>query len=183
MSKSDPTFEQTAIATGYTLDTNLISGNMSLDMEWHSATIHGIDTEPFAASSLERVGSVVAQTIDHRDEVKNQYIYVAGVVTSANEVLKSAEKATGRAFTIGNYNVEESILEAHQRIESGYPDSGMFLLERSILYDEQVDAEAPFRTRSMNEKLGLCSKSVQAIVEKAYDDLKHRSNSGCACST
>ncbi|EDU39614.1 NmrA multi-domain protein [Pyrenophora tritici-repentis] len=180
MSKS---FEWTAIATGYTLDTNLVSGNMGLDMEWYSATIHGIGTEQFAASSLEKVGSVVACTINHWDEVKNQYIYAAGVITSTNEVLRSAEKATGRTFTVGHYNVEESILEGQQRIERGYPDSGMFLLERSILYDEQVNASMPFKTQSMNEKLGLSPESVEAIVEKAYHDMKHRGKSGCACST
>ena len=181
-SKSNPSFEWSAIATGYTLDSNLISGNMGLDMEWHSATIHGIGTEPFAASSLERLGDAVARTIDHCDDVKNQYIYAAGVITSANEILRSAEKAIGCVFTVGNYDVEESILEGQQRIERGYPDSGMFLLERSILYDEQLDASARFRAHSMNKKLGLPSEVVEAIVKKAYYDLKHRGKPGCACS-
>ncbi|CAA9958923.1 NmrA multi-domain protein [Pyrenophora teres f. maculata] len=181
MSKS--AFEWTAIATGYILDTNLVSGNMGLDMEWYSATIHGNGTEPFAASSLERVGSVVASTVDHWDEVKNQYIYAAGIITSTNEVLRCVEKVADRAFTVGHYNVEESILEGQQRIERGYPDSGMFLLERSILYDKQMHASAPFRTQNMNEKLGLSPESVEAIVEKAYHDLKRRGKSGCACST
>ncbi|RMZ69865.1 hypothetical protein GMOD_00008797 [Pyrenophora seminiperda CCB06] len=182
MSSFDPDIEWTAIATGYTLDTNLINGNMGLDMEWHSATIHGSGTEMFPASSLERVGSVVARTIDQWDDIKNQYIYAAGVITSANEVLISAEKATGRSFTVGNYNVEESILEGQKRIEQGYLDSGIFLLERSILYDEEIDGSAPFRTRNMNKNLGLPSESVETIVEKAYHDLKHRGKSGCTCS-
>jgi hypothetical protein len=94
ISKDHPDFEWTAIATGYTLDTQLISGNMGFDMEWHSATIHGTGTEPFSASSLERVGQIVVRTIQHWDEIKNQYIYAAGMITSANEVLRSAEKAT-----------------------------------------------------------------------------------------
>ncbi|KAL1653921.1 hypothetical protein SLS61_003322 [Didymella pomorum] len=133
-------FEWVGIATGYTLDTGLISGNMGIDLEWHSATIHGIGTETFAASSLQRVGEVVAHVIDHWPEVANQYIYAAGVLTSANEVLRSAEKATQREFTVGNYDVEECIKEGQARIERGYPDTGMFLLERSILYDEELDA-------------------------------------------
>ncbi|KAG9186276.1 hypothetical protein G6011_02832 [Alternaria panax] len=183
MRKDHPDFEWTAVATGYTLDTQLISGNMGVDMEWHSATIHGMGTEPFAASSLERVGQVVGRVIAHWNEVKSQYIYAAGVITSANEVLRSAEKATGRDFTVGNYEVEECIAEGEKRIEKGYPDSGMFLLERSVLYDETLEASRPFKERSANNILGLSPESVEDIVTIAYHDFKHHGKPGCGCSS
>jgi hypothetical protein len=183
MKKDHIDFEWTAVATGYTLDTQLISGNMGFDLEWHSATIHGIGTEPFAASSLERVGKVVKCVISHWDEVKNQYLYAAGVITSANEVLRSVEKATGREFTVGNYDVEECIIEGQKRIEKGYPDSGMFLLERSVLYDEELEASRPFKDRSANAVLGLSSESVETVVKTAYHDLKHQGKPGCGCSS
>lgn len=156
---------------------------MGLDLEWHSATIHGIGTETFAASSLQRVGQVVTRVIDHWEEVKNQYIYAAGVLTSANEVLRSAEKAIQREFTVGNYDVEDCIKEGEARIQRGYPDSGMFLLERSILYDEELGAAEPFETRSSNKVLQLSSESVEAIVANAYHDLKHHGKPGCGCSS
>jgi hypothetical protein len=178
-----PGIEWVGVATGYTLDTGLISGSLGLDMEWHSATIHGIGTETFAASSLQRVGQVVARVIEHWDEVRNQYIYAAGVLTSANEVLRSAEKATQREFTVGNYDVEDCIKEGEARIQRGYPDSGMFLLERSILYDEQLQAAEPFELRSSNELLELRPESVEAIVANAYHDLKHHGKPGCGCSS
>ncbi|KAF1935590.1 isoflavone reductase family protein [Clathrospora elynae] len=183
VSSARPEFEWAAIATGYTLDTSLVSGNLGFDMEWHSATIHGIGTEPFAASSVKRVGQVVASVLSHWEEVKNQYIYAAGVITSANEVLKSAEKATGREFSVGNYDIEECISEGQKRIEKGYPDSGMFLLERSILYDEQLDASAPFKSQSANTLLKLPPESVETIVKLANHDLKHRGKPGCGCSS
>ncbi|KAI4906012.1 hypothetical protein J4E90_010971 [Alternaria incomplexa] len=182
MREDYPYFEWTAIATGYTLDTQLISGNMGFDLEWHSATIHGIGTEAFAASSLERVGRVVERVISHWDEVRNQYIYAAGVITSANEVLRSTEKTTGREFTVGNHDVQECVAEGEKRIEKGFPDSGMFLLERSVLYDEQLDASRPFRNRNSNYVLGLKSESVETIVRTAYDDFKHYGKPGCGCS-
>ncbi|KAJ4989779.1 NmrA-like family protein [Stagonosporopsis vannaccii] len=174
-------FEWVGVATGHTLDTALISGNMGFDMQWHSATIHGIGTETFATSSLQRIGHVVARVIDHWDEVRNQYIYAAGVLTSANEVLRSAEKATQREFTVGNYDVEDCIREGITRIERGYPDSGMFLLERSILYDEALDAVEPFRSRSSNDLLELGPEVVDTIVANAYHDFKHHGKPGCGC--
>lgn len=176
-------FEWVGLATGYTLDTGIISGNMGFDMQWHSATIHGIGTETFAASSLQRVGQAVARVIDHWDEVKNQYIYAAGMLTSANEVLRSAEKVTQRDFAVGNYDVEDCIREGEARIERGFPDSGMFLLERSILYDEELDAAEPFRSRSSNELLQLGLESVETVVANAYHDLKHHGKPGCGCSS
>jgi hypothetical protein len=171
------------IATGYTLDTNLISGNMGFDMEWHSATIHGIGTELFAASSLERVGKVVASVIQHWDSVESNYIYAAGLITSANEVLRAAERATGREWTTGNYDVEDSVNEGQKRIERGFPDAGMALLERSILYDKQLNASAAFKTQSSNDVLELSPESVEEIVDKAYHDLQHYGKPGCGCSS
>lgn len=176
-------FEWVGAATGYTLDTGLISGNLGFDMEWHSATIHGIGTETFAASSLQRVGQVVARVIAHWEAVKNQYIYAAGVLTSANEILRSADKVTQREFTVGNYDVEDCIKEGETRIQRGYPDSGMFLLERSILYDEQLCAAEPFELCSSNELLQLTPESVEGIVANAYHDLKHHGKPGCGCSS
>lgn len=183
LSMSNLKFEWTAIATGYTLDASLINDDLGFDLEWYSATIHGIGTESFAASSLERVGHVVRSVIKEWDHVRNQYIYAAGIVTSANEVLRSAEKATGREWTVGNYDVEDCIREGTTRIERGFPDAGMCLLERSILYDEDLDATAPFRHKSSNRILGLAPELVENIVQKAYHDFKHYGKPGCGCST
>lgn len=182
-SKANHEFDYIGIATGYTLDSNLISGTMGFDMQWHSATIHGIGTEPFAASSLERIGHVVVSVIQHWDIIKSDYIYAAGVVTSANEVLSCAEQATGQEWTVGNHDVEDSVREGESRIERGFPDAGMALLERSVLYDERLDAVAPFKMNSASELLALKVESVAEIVTKAYHDLQHYGKPGCGCSS
>jgi hypothetical protein len=183
ISKSNPNFEWAAVATGCTLDKHLISGALGFDFEWQSATLHGIGTERFAASSLSRVGQVVARLIAHWPAVANQYLYAAGVLTSGNEILRSAEKATQRPWTAGNYDVEDCIREGESRIQRGYPDSGMFLLERSILYDEMLCADAPFAARSANASLGLAPESVEDIVARAYHDLLHHGKPGCGCAS
>ena len=183
VTKVVPGFDWIGIATGYTLDTNLISGNMGFDMQWHSATIHGTGTEPFAASSLERVGRVVVSVIRHWDQIKSHYVYAAGLLTSANEVLRCAEQVTGREWTADNHDVHDSVREGEMRIERGFPDAGMALLERSILYDEKLNASAPFESDSSNELLQLPLESTEDIVEKAYHDLQHHGKPGCGCSS
>lgn len=183
VSKSNPGFEWAAAATGCTLDKSLISGDLGFDFEWQSATIHGIGTEKFAASSLQRVGQVVARMVEHWDAIRNQYIYAAGVLTSANEVLGSAEKAMQREWTVGNYDVEECIREGEARIQRGYPDSGMVLLERSILYDDALHADEAFEMRSANATLQLAAESVESIVTRAYHDVQQHDKPGCGCSS
>jgi hypothetical protein len=183
VSKSSPGFDWIGIATGYTLDTNLISGQMGFDMQWHSATIHGVGTEPFAVSSLERVGQVARSVIQRWDQINSHYIYAAGAVTSANEILYFSERVTGQEWTAGNYNVEDSVREGLSRIERGFPDAGMALLERSVLYDEQLNASAPFQSRSSNDLLQLHPEMVETIVETSYRDLQTHGKPGCACSS
>ncbi|EUC42124.1 hypothetical protein COCMIDRAFT_39780 [Bipolaris oryzae ATCC 44560] len=183
LSDTSPSFEWTAVATGYTLDTKIVNGDMGLDMEWQSATFHGTGMELFAVSSLARVGQVVARVLAQWEQTKNQYIYAAGAIISANDVLKSVEETTGQEFAVGNYGVEECIEEARKRVERGYPDSGLALLERSILYDGQLDASAPFRTHNANDMLGLAPELANFIVIEAYHHLKHLGKPGCACAT
>ncbi|KAF2824657.1 isoflavone reductase family protein [Ophiobolus disseminans] len=182
ITKANPGFDWIGIATGYTLDTNLISGDMGFDMQWHSASMHGSGTEPFAASSLERVGKIVVAVIQQWDQIDNHYIYAAGVITSAKEVLRAAEKATRRDWTVGNNDVEDSVKEGEKRIERGFPDAGMALLERSVLYDKQLQASAPFKSSSSNSLLQLLPESVADIVNKAYHDLQEHGKPGCGCS-
>lgn len=156
---------------------------MGFDIEWQSATFHGTGMEMFAASSLARIGQVVARVLAHWEKTKNQYIYAAGAVISANEVLKSVEEMTGQEFAVGSYGVEECVEEGWKRIERGYPDSGLALLERSILYDGQLNASAPFRIHNANDMLGLAPESANSMVTEAYHRLKHLGKPGCACAT
>jgi hypothetical protein len=183
VSPANPGFEWIGIATGYTLDTSLISGDMGFDMQWHSATIHGIGTEPFAASSLERVGQVVVKVVQHWSDINSHYVYAAGVVTSANEVLRAAERATRQKWTVGNHDVQDGVREGLARIERGFLDAGMALLERSILYDEELNASGPFQSQSSNHILQLHPESVDTIVQTAYHDLQAHGKPGCGCSS
>jgi hypothetical protein len=183
VSKSSPGFDWIGIATGYTLDTGLISGDLGFDMQWHSATIPGVGTEPFAVSSLERVGEVVRSVVQQWPQINSHYIYAAGVLTSANELVRCAERVTGQAWTVGNHNVEDSVREGNSRIERGFPDAGMALLERSVLYDERLNASAPFQSWSSNNLLQLQPEVAETIVEISYRDLQAHGKPGCACSS
>ncbi|KAF2795208.1 isoflavone reductase family protein [Melanomma pulvis-pyrius CBS 109.77] len=174
-------FEWVAVAVGCILDKMLVSGDLGFDLQWESATIHGTGTEKFAATSLGRVGVVIASVVRNWHMVKNQFVYAAGVLVSANEVLASLERSTTSTWSVGYSTVDDCIREGELRIERGFPDSGMFLMERSILYDESLNAANAFQHQSVNGLLQLESETVEAIVGEAYHVFKHRGKPGCGC--
>jgi hypothetical protein len=180
---SSQAIEWVGIAVGCILDTALMSGNLGFDLEWQSCTINGSGDELFPVTSLEKVGGIVKSVIQNWDEVKNQYIYAAGALTSGNQLAASLEKASGSQWSVGHSDVEECVREGESRVGTGFIDSGMFLLERSVLYDKSLGAAEPFEHKSTNEGLHLDLESVDEIVAKAYQDFKHRGKSGCGCGS
>lgn len=180
-SSNGTNFEWAAIAFGYVLDTALTSGNFGIDMQWQSATIHGTGDERFAVTSLRRAGIAVASTIRHWDEIKNQYLYSAGTLTSAREVLACLDIISGFDYSVDYSDVSDCLREGKKRIERGYPDSGMFLLEKSILCDESLKATEAFQKNSANRLLQLELETVDSIVRTAYHEFNHRGNPGCGC--
>jgi hypothetical protein len=181
VSDTTAAFEWVAVAIGCILDSMLISGDLGFDLQWQSATIHGTGNERFAATSLGRVGVVTASVIRNWNEVKNQYIYAAGVLVSAKEILASLERLTGSTWSAGFSDVEGCVREGESRIERGFPDAGMFLMERSILYDEQLDAVCAFQDQDAKEILQLEPDDVNNIVGEALHSFKHRGKPGCGC--
>ncbi|KAF2703332.1 hypothetical protein K504DRAFT_485896 [Pleomassaria siparia CBS 279.74] len=181
VSLTHPNFEWVAVAVGCILDGMLVSGDLGFDIQWQSATVPGTGTELFAATSLERAGTVVGSIVRNWHEVKNQFVYAAGVLVSANEVLTSLEKFTASKWSIGYSDVDDCIREGESRIERGYPDSGLFLMERSVLYDRDLNAVFAFQQKCANGALQLEPETVDAIVEHAVHTFKHRGKPGCGC--
>ncbi|WPH00341.1 Hypothetical protein R9X50_00316600 [Acrodontium crateriforme] len=170
-----------ALATGTTLDQDLHSGRLGFDMQWQSATLQGPGDEIFAASSTQWLGRVVLAAIRLWDEVQNQYLYVSGLTTSPNEVLDALERETGEIWEAGRGEVGECVCEGEKRIASGFPDAGMFLLERSILYDPDLGAVDAFVKKDAKGQLGLKPELLEGIVKRALHQHGHHGKRGCGC--
>ena len=171
-----------AAATGLTVDWAILSGNLGFDLKWQSATVHGKAGTCFAASSSAWIGRVISAVIENWTDVQNQYIYVSGTTTNAEEIIECLEKVTGRDFTIGRGDVDECIHEAERRIERGFPDAGMFLMERSVLYDESLDGVRPFREHDAKSKLGLSEERIEGVTETVVHQHEHHGGmGGCGC--
>lgn len=172
----------TAVAIGYPLDYGLESGTLGFDIKWQSATMHGSGNEKFAASSTRWIGEVMLGMIAHWDEVCNRYMYACGMITTANDVLATLQRCTGQTWEVGRaIDGEECVREAQRRIERGFPDAGMFLMERSILYDVTLDAVRPFIENDARKLLGLKEEHLEDVIKNALHEYRHQ-GSGCDCS-
>lgn len=170
-----------AIATGCEIEHALISGNIGFDIEWQSATVHGTGDENFAASSSSWPGRVALAVIEHWTELENQYLYAPGLVTTANSILHQFREQTGQEWTLGHVDVEDTIHEAERRLDRGFPDASMFLMERSVLFDEKMDAVQPFIQQDAKGRLGLIGEDLEPIVMKVLHDFRHHGKGGCGC--
>ena len=179
---SDGRISWVAVATGAVLDRGILSGNLGFDIKWQSATLHGKGSARFAASSSPWVGRVTLAVIEHWKDVQHQYLYASGMITSAGKVVGALEKARGKTFEVGRQDIDECVREAESRIEKGFPDAGMFLMERSVLYDESLDAVRPFDQTNAKIKLGLEEERLEDIIKSVMHDYEHHGgNAGCGC--
>ncbi|KAF2092332.1 isoflavone reductase family protein [Saccharata proteae CBS 121410] len=177
-------FSWVAIACGCILDAKLTSGDLGFHLKWQSATIHGDGSERFAATSLAYVGQIVASVIEKWDDdrVRNRYLCVSGTVTTANEVIECLMEKTGKEWEVGYVEVGECVKEGRRRIETGWPDAGMFLMEKSVLVDEEVSAVEGFISGEGRAVLGLGEENVVDVVERAVEDFGVNGKGDCGCS-
>ena len=175
-------FEWCAVATGYTLDHGLLSGNLGFDLKWQSATVPGNGSESFAASSAAWHGRVVKATLERWDSVQGQYLYAAGLTTSADAIKRDLQIASGKDWEVGYVDVEDILREAERRLDRGFPDAGMFLMERSVLFDERLGAERPFVEQDAKAVLGLEAEHLEGIIHSVLHQQKHNhGKADCGC--
>ncbi|KAK5152462.1 hypothetical protein LTS14_008409 [Recurvomyces mirabilis] len=173
--------EWVGLAMSCLLDHGILSGNLGFDLKWHSATLHGSGDEHFAASSTPFVGEAVFAAVQHWEEVKNQYLHTASMSTTTNTVLAALEVVTGKQWEAGRSDVEDCVREAERRVERGWPDAGMFLMERSVLYDEGLDALKPFLDHDAKDMLKLRGEDVEGLVKEVVHQHKHYGKGDCGC--
>lgn len=179
--KSQKDVEWIGLATGYPIDVRLVSGHMGIDPTWQSATVYGTGTFSFPASSTEFIGRAVASVIKHWNQFANQYLCLSGMQTTLNEVLRVLEKRVGREWSTIYVEAEKCAEEAEKRMQGGWPDAGMFLMERSLLSDEKAIVAGFQHDVGVAKQMGLAEDDLAMVLPKVLHDLEHKSG-GCGCS-
>jgi hypothetical protein len=125
--------------------------------------------------------------LERWDDVKNQHLYVPGLLTTANDILDAFQSTPGdngqtkQQWEANHVDVKESRREAEARMERGFPDAAMFLMERAVLFDKEVGAVKPFAEKDGKEKLGLHAEELNGLVKEVIHEIKHHGSGGCGC--
>lgn len=170
-----------ALSTGYCLDHALHSGSLGFDLTWTSATMHGSGDESFAACSQTWYGHVVLAAVRNWDLLRDRYLYVPGLISSASGIVTALENATGAKWDVGRGDVDECVREAERRIARGFPDAAMFLMERTIMYDPSLGAVWPYQDQDAKVQLGLEAERLEDVVRAALHQHEHHGKGGCGC--
>lgn len=173
--------EWIGLATGCDISKRLLDSNMGIDLQWQSATIFGTGSERFAASSPEFVSETIKAIISCWADLRNQYLRISGLTTSYREIIDALEKEMHCRFEAGYLEQDEGVNEAKRRIEGGWPDAGMFLLERGALADEGC-FEGFEKGQGVVNTLALESESLATVISNVVHEFKHHGKGGCGCS-
>lgn len=174
--------EWIGLATGCELSSRLVDGNLGVDLAWQSATIFGSGRETFCASTPSFLAALVSKLVDRWGEYKNRYLCLSGLSDVCFErVLEGLEMEMACEFEVGYLEREEGIREAHARIEKGWPDAGMFLLERCVLVDEECWTGFE-RDRAMLAELDIPKEELGAVLHGAVHQFKRHGKGGCGCN-
>lgn len=174
--------EWVGLAVGTIFDHELISGKIGFDLKWHSASIPGRGSTHFPATSLKRVGDLVAAVILRWSSVKNTYLYASGCIASADQVVLCLQMETKANWVVDFSDSKNAVREAEQRLEKGWPDAGWTLMERSIVFDFDIEGVQNFMASSANAKLGFGAEKIDEIVHSAVHEWNHSDKGDCGCS-
>ena len=173
--------EWVGLATGLDINRRLVDGNMGVDLAWQSATVYGKGEDKFAASTPGFVGELVKAVIENWADFRNRYLCISEVSTSYREILDALERETESKFEVGYLEKEEGFNEAKRRIDGGWPDAGMFLMERAALANKEC-FEGFARDEDVKATLKVHAHSLNSIVKDVVHDFNHHGKGGCGCS-
>lgn len=133
---------------GCAFEEGLKGGLLGFDIKWRSATIYGDGMAKFYCSTLRAIGEQVEILLMNEEKTKDKYIYVAEFVTCQKAILGSLQRNGGVGWSVGRAELEECEREGQSRMEKGFWDGVMLLLERSLLFVGDEDERLPGESNS-----------------------------------
>lgn len=124
----------------------------------------------------------MAAVSQHWEELENSYVYLAEMIVSADDIVEHVQQVTGQHWEIGHVDMEDTLREAERRLECGFPDAGIMLLGRSVLYDQSLGAVDPYTDGTTKRLLGLQDGSLGAIVQRVVQEYEHHGKGDCGCA-
>ena len=167
------------LATGAPLETGLTEGMLGYDLIWKTATIYGSGEERWAASTLAWIGRTVGALMERiqKGDVIEEYMYRPEVVTCQKQLLKAIEEVDGKQWDVIRADVEECVREGERRMEKGFFDGAMLLLERNVLFGQIGDV----KTWALDQGGVEGEARLKNIVQKILEMYRRNGRPDCGC--
>ncbi|KAJ5118892.1 uncharacterized protein N7443_007822 [Penicillium atrosanguineum] len=157
----------TGIATSGLFDWGLQNRFLEFDISTRTATIWDGGDKSFTLTNEKQLGQSVISVFENPRETSNQYLYVASVETTQNEIVTTLEKVTGGRWTINNTTTDEQVSAAIEKLTAG-DFSGAFTLVRATCFGNTPGLRANYlrEEKLANDMLGLEMETVEDTIRR-----------------
>lgn len=156
----NPNFTWTGLTNGMFFDL------LGFDAKARTVAITDSGNEKFQTSTKSTIAKAVASILKHPKETANQYLSIASVQPTQNEMLKIVEEETGGKWTVKRQSSAELVKTGEDKFAKG--DYSAFLeLVAAHLYADGAD-HAVKDGELANKLLGLPEEDLRESVRKYY---------------
>ncbi|KAH7066901.1 isoflavone reductase family protein [Paraphoma chrysanthemicola] len=153
----------TAVICGGFFEWAMGNGFNGFDFETKTVGLIDGGTSAFASTKMTTIAKAIRSSIDHAEETKNQYVFIASFHHSQREILDVIEKLAGQKWTIEHLKSEDVIANGERRVQSG-DFAGIMDLTRGAALGKLGLAD--LRPHGLwNAKLGLPQDDVADILK------------------
>jgi len=116
------------------------------------------------------LGQAVVSVLQHPQETKNQYLYIASVETTQNEILAALEEVSEGKWTVTETTTDTQVAEGLKKLTAG-DFSGAFALVRSTVFGNTQGLHANYakEEKLANDVLGLSLEDVKDVVKRVVN--------------
>ena len=166
-------FQWTGIATGCLLENGLMDGLLGFDLVWRSATIYGYGGEEFPCSTVDGIGRAVLDVLEGLEDRKyaREYLYRSEFMTTQKEILMILKRVG--EWDVGRAEIGECVREGERRMEKGFFEGAMVLLERYVLFGGIGELE---HWGDEGEK-----SELERVVKGVFEGLERGGKADCGC--
>lgn len=140
---------------------------MEFDIANRQATIWDDGNKSFTLTNEKQLGQSVVSVLQHPQETSNQYLYIASVETTQQQILAALEEATGAKWTVVETSTDTQVGEGVKRLAAG-DFSGALALVRATVFGNSAGLRANYAKDEelANDVLGLKLESVKDTVRR-----------------
>ena len=151
----------------HSVNQGLENGFLEFNVANRTATIWDGGNQSFTLTNEKQLSQAVVSVLQHPQETRNKYLYIASVETTQNEILAVLEEATGAKWSVKATTTEDQVDEGFKKLGAG-DFSGAFQLVRATCYGNTPGLQANYAkdVTLANDVLGLKLESVRDTVKR-----------------